>query len=83
MVPWLLVGGTLALHQPFDAGHLRSRNARRLRCDTVIVPGPLVSQLAEAGHLAGGDGLTNVIGVWRTPERSRARAALARCQGRA
>jgi hypothetical protein len=68
MMPWLLVGGTLALHQPFDPDTFLAQR-QTLRCDTVIVPGPLVSQLAEAGHLAGGDGLTNVIGVWRTPER--------------
>ena len=79
MVPWLLVGGTLALHQPFDPDTFLAQR-QTLRCDTVIVPGPLVSRLAEAGHLAGGDGLTNVIGVWRTPNGS-ARAALARCQG--
>ena len=68
MVPWLLVGGTLALHQPFDPDTFLAQR-QTLRCDTVIIPGPLVSQLAEAGHLAGGEGLTNAIGVWRNPER--------------
>jgi len=68
MLPWLLLGGTLALHQPFDPETFLAQR-RTLHCDTVIVPGPLVAQLAETGHLAGRDGLTNVIGVWRAPER--------------
>jgi hypothetical protein len=68
MVPWLLVGGTLALHQPFDPDTFLAQR-QTLRCDTVILPGPLMSQFAEAGHLVAGDGLTNVIGVWRNPER--------------
>jgi AMP-binding enzyme len=67
MVPWLLTGGTLALHQPFDpAIFLAQRTA--IGCGTVIVPGPLVAGLADSGHLAAGDGLANVIGVWRAPE---------------
>ena len=41
MVPWLLVGGTLALHQPFDPDTFLAQR-QTLRCDTVIVPGPLV-----------------------------------------
>jgi hypothetical protein len=65
LMPWLLLGGTLVLHHPFDpdvfAGQCRS-----IRCDCVIVPGPLVPQFAEAGHLRG---FGDVIAVWRAPER--------------
>jgi hypothetical protein len=67
MLPWLLLGGTLALHQPFDPDTFLAQR-RTLNCDTAIVPGPLLAQLAETGHLAGGAGLTSVIGVWRAPE---------------
>jgi hypothetical protein len=68
VVPWLLVGGTLALHHPFDPdAFLVQRQSSQ--CDTLIVPGPLVAQLADAGYLGAGDGLAKVIGIWRTPER--------------
>ena len=53
VVPWLLVGGTLALHQPFDPdAFLVQRQSSQ--CDTLIVPGPLVAQLADAGLSRGG-----------------------------
>ncbi len=35
----------------------------------MVLPGPLIAQLAEAGHLSAHDGLKTVIGVWRAPER--------------
>ena len=68
VLPWLLVGGTLVLHQPFDPATFAFQR-HNVRCDTVIVPGPVVPQLAEAGHFGGRDGLKSVIGVWRSPER--------------
>ncbi len=67
MMPALLLGTTLALHQPFDpAIFLAQRSA--IGCNTAIVPGPLVPVLAASGHLAARDGLANVIGIWRAPE---------------
>ena len=63
-LPWLLLGGTLALHQPFDPDTFLAQR-RTLNCGIAIVPGPLLAPLADAGHLAG---LTRVIGVWRAPE---------------
>jgi hypothetical protein len=68
VVPWLLLGGTLALHQPFDPDVLLAQ-IDTTRFDTVIVPGPLVTQLVESGHIASRDRLSHVIGVWRAPER--------------
>jgi hypothetical protein len=67
MVPWLLVGGTLALHHPFDAAALATQSMSS-GCDTIVVPGPLVPQFADAGLLTR-DGLKNVLAVWRAPER--------------
>jgi hypothetical protein len=68
LIPWLLAGGTLALHQPFDpSAFLAQRQA--IGPGTVIVPGPLLAQLAEGGLLAPDTGLATVIGVWRAPER--------------
>ena len=51
LLPWLLVGGTLALHHPFD-GATFAQQCRDLHCDAVVVPGPLVAQLAAAGYLS-------------------------------
>ena len=67
MMPWLLSGGTLLLHHGFDAGAFAAQ-CREDRCDTVVVPGALVPQLAEAGLLAHAE-LKNVLAVWRRPER--------------
>ena len=50
MMPWLLSGGTLSLHHGFDADAFAAQ-CRDDRCDTVVVPGALVPQLAEAGLL--------------------------------
>ena len=67
IVPWLVLGGTLALHQPFNPEAFAAQR-RELRCDTAIVAGPLVARLAEAGLLRG-DGLKTVLGLWRTADR--------------
>jgi hypothetical protein len=67
MLPWVLGGGTLALHHPFEPGVLASQRGD-LQVATVILPGPLAFRLAETGGLAG-DGLTTVIAAWRAPDR--------------
>lgn len=68
LVPWLLLGGTLALHPPFDAaalgGQLDALDAR-----VVAVPGPLAVRLHEAGVLARAPHLQSVVAVWRAAER--------------
>jgi len=65
VMPWLISGGTLVLHQPF-APDVFARQQAQERCTVVVLPGAMVARLAEAGLV--GDG-TNVLGVWRTPER--------------
>jgi hypothetical protein len=68
LVPWLLIGGTLALHHPFDAGVL----ARQCGAETygaLVLPGPLAVRLAEAGMPAGGTTPRSVIALWRSPDR--------------
>jgi hypothetical protein len=67
VMPWLLSGGTLALHHSFDA-EAYAAQCREYCCDTVVVPGALVPQLAEAGLLAHAE-LKGVLAVWRAPER--------------
>jgi acyl-CoA synthetase (AMP-forming)/AMP-acid ligase II len=70
LVPWLVVGGTLALHHPFDCATF-AEQCRQLDCDAVVVPGPLVSPLAAAGHLSAQQDLKSVIAAWRAPEQLR------------
>jgi hypothetical protein len=68
VVPWLLLGGTLALHHPFDADAFAAQRKEH-RCDAVVLPGPMIGQLAQAGLLGEGDGLLAVLALWRSPER--------------
>jgi hypothetical protein len=71
---WLLSGGTLALHHPFDDGVLERQIAEH-GCETLVVPAPLALKLAETGMLERTPGLTNVIGLWRAPEQVAASAS--------
>jgi hypothetical protein len=66
-MPWLLTGGTLSLHQPFDP-EVFVEQCRHDGCDTVAVPGALVSRMAQAGLLAH-SGLRHILALWRAPER--------------
>ena len=68
LVPWLLTGGTLALHQPFDLDVFAAQ-LKEQRCNSLVLPGPVVSRLADAGYFAGANDLTTVMALWRAPER--------------
>ena len=65
LVPWLMTGGTLALHQPF------APDAFAAQCGehggVAVLPGALAARLAESG-LVGGE-LKTILAVWRAPER--------------
>jgi hypothetical protein len=68
VVPWLLTGGLLALHQPFDPSVLAIQGAQT-EFDAVVVPGPLVESLAEAGLIGAAAAAKAIVAVWRSPER--------------
>ena len=51
LLPWLLSGGTLVLHHPFDPGVLCAA-ARTERCGTLILPGPWRFRLPTTGAFA-------------------------------
>ena len=68
MVVWLLSGGTLALHHPFDSDVLEQQ-IDELGCDTLIAPAPLALRLDELDLAARMPSLRNVIGLWRAPEQ--------------
>ncbi len=74
LVIWLLSGGTLALHHPFDSEVLE-RQLDENACDTLFAPAQLVLRLDEAGVVSGLPRLRNVIGLWRTPEQVTSSAA--------
>ena len=67
LVPWLLTGGTLALHHPFDADIL-ARQRHDHRCGTLILPAAAAYCLAETGLFAR-EGPTTVVAAWPAPDR--------------
>ncbi len=68
LVTWLVSGGTLALHHPFDADILEQQ-INDHRCDTLIAPAPLALRLDELGLSDRLPSLRRVIGLWRAPEQ--------------
>jgi acyl-CoA synthetase (AMP-forming)/AMP-acid ligase II len=68
VVTWLLSGGTLAMHHPFEADVLE-RDIREHRCDTLIVPAQLAFRLDEFDLDTRLPDLRNVVGMWRAPEQ--------------
>src|ERR1700730_8503436 len=68
LVVWLLSGGTLALHHPFDSDVLE-RQIGEHNCDTLIAPAQLALRLGELNLAARLPSLRNVIGLWRAPEQ--------------
>ncbi len=65
---WLLSGGTLALHHPFDSDVLE-RQINEQSCDTLIAPAQLALRLAEMDLPSRLPTLRNVIALWRAPEQ--------------
>ena len=68
LLVWLLSGGRLALHHPFD-GDVLQRQINDDSCDTVVAPAPMALRLAEMDLPMRLPTLRNVIGLWRTPEQ--------------
>ncbi len=77
VVPWLLAGGTLALHQDCDPAALAAQCAE-LKDVTLVLPGPAVTPLSEAGLVS--EAIRTIIALWRAPERM---ANAAACGGKA
>jgi hypothetical protein len=68
LLVWLLSGGTLALHHPFD-GDLLEQQINDVSCDTLVAPAQLALRLAETDLPSRLPSLRNVIGLWRAPEQ--------------
>ncbi len=65
VVPWLLSGGTLALHHPFEADTFAAQYYG-LGTGTVVIPGPLAAHLLSTTP----DESKTIIALWRAPERN-------------
>lgn len=70
LMPWLITGGTLALHQPFDA-HALAAQMRDVHADTLIAPGAVATDVLAA---CGAARPQRMIALWRAPERQSAAA---------
>jgi hypothetical protein len=68
LLMWLLSGGALALHHPFD-GDVLERQLGEQAADALIAPASLALRLAETGMLSRTPDLRHVIGLWRAPEQ--------------
>ena len=68
VVMWLLSGGSLALHHPFDPEVLEQQLTED-GCDTLIAPAQLALKLDECRLPARLPNLRHVIGLWRAPEQ--------------
>jgi AMP-binding enzyme len=66
LIPWLLVGGTLALHHPFDDDVFLAQ-CRDEAPAIVIVPAALAVRLGKTGALSRRDRLKTLISAWRAP----------------
>jgi hypothetical protein len=73
LVPWLLCGGTLVLHHPFDLPTL-TQQMHDEQCTALIVPDAVAFPLAATGLFAEAHP-ASIIATWRAPERLATSAA--------
>ena len=67
LVPWLLCGGTLVLHHPFDLPTL-TQQMHDEQCAVLIVPDAVAFPLEASGLFAEAHP-ASIIAAWRAPER--------------
>ena len=68
LVIWLLSGGTLALHHPFD-GEVFEQAINEHCCETLVAPAQVTMWLGEIDLASRMPSLRHVIGLWRAPEQ--------------
>lgn len=68
LVLWLLTGGTLALHHPFDCESLQQQISD-CQANTLIAPAQVALRLGEMDISSRFPSLVNVIALWRAPEQ--------------
>jgi hypothetical protein len=67
LLPWLLCGGTLLLHHPFDLPALIQQWSDNGPCGALMLPAPVAFRLAEAGVFSENTPAC-VVASWRSPE---------------
>jgi hypothetical protein len=65
---WLLSGGTLVLHHPYD-GDALERQINECACDTLVAPAAMALRLTDADMASRLPTMRHVIGLWRMPEQ--------------
>ena len=65
---WLLSGGSLALHHPFD-GEVLEQQINDCACDTLVAPAPMALRFNDIDMASRLPTLRHVIGLWRMPEQ--------------
>lgn len=65
---WLLSGGSLALHHPYD-GEALERQINEGACDTLVAPAAMALRLTDADMASRLPTMRHVIGLWRMPEQ--------------
>ena len=67
LIPWLVSGGTLALHHPFDA-EIMARQLGDENCTTLILPAPVALRADQMGLLSP-QAPTTIVAAWHAPEQ--------------
>lgn len=68
-VAWLISGGTLLLHHPFDEGVLLRALADEA-CTDFIAPAALALRLGDNPEFSAASELGHVVGLWRNPDQA-------------
>lgn len=68
-VAWLISGGTLLLHHPFDESVLLNALAEE-GCTDFVAPAPLALRLGENPEFLAASELGQVVGLWRNPDQA-------------
>ena len=68
LVLWLLTGGTLALHHPFDSEALEQQ-IREHSCGTLVAPAQMALRMSEIDLASRLPTLRNIFALWRAPEQ--------------
>jgi len=68
LLPWLLSGGALHLHHPFDPTVLVGQWRGDARCGALVLPAPMAFRLSDAGVFSRA-GPASVVAAWRAPDR--------------
>jgi non-ribosomal peptide synthetase component E (peptide arylation enzyme) len=67
IMPWLIAGGKLVLHQPFSSEAFAAQ-LKDEHCETAVIPAAILQPMQDAGLLAETSALRHVLAVWRSPE---------------